>query len=1136
MKNFVLIRMSLSILLIVMFLLGNVAPQAQQQGGTRLVKRNSADFRGRSKLLKRDRESLAQAYAEGKTDVMLVIASSREMNASVVSQLVLLGGKLRYREDEVDYLRFKVPLGSVDKIARLSSVEALSVDTVPLRDTSSADTTLESSAGAVNPHQLAITPPDRNTPAENPYLPTAQIGAPQFIAKHPTFDGRGVTIGLIESGIPDVLSPELQTATTLDGKSTRKLIDLLDALDPVDDDDWKISMSEQVESLKSQFTYQGTTYTAPPAALYQIGLLNESDFNSKGITRGDLNLDGNPPGSSRVFAVLWNKITNTVWVDTNQNHNFEDETPLTDYNVRYESGVLGKDNPTTPVRESAAFLIAADTRNNFIRFFPLLNSHATATTSSATGRAFFGSNMNGVAPGARVVSIMSSISNHGLVEGMILAMKSPKLDVITVQLASSERFKDGSSVVSTIWDRLIERYKKPIFISASNLGPGIGTMSEIALGSNVISTGAYINRNTWLADEGLIADKSDYVPNLSSRGPRQDGGFKPDFIAPSLGIYSTVSSRAPTKFPYELPPGYTFAAGTSEANPMAAGAAALLISAAKQTGVTYDADRLKRAMKYSARFLPDYAAHEQGDGLIQVAAAWDALQKLTAPTAISSQAPVKHVLSKYLKEPDQGPGIYEREGWTTGQSAERRIYFKRTSGPVKSLPYNVQWIGNDGTFTSPDRINLTLNSATVLPVKVSPKTPGAHSSILRLIDPDNSNVVYEVMNTIIASEEFSDSNGFSISGEGQLNDYPGYTSYFFRVPENTAAFKFEMTVLNGNLRLTLLDPCGIEYGSVYTLPRGTRPPHHLSGKHSRTVVKPEAGVWEAIVVNHDFTDTERNKDRNSSGLLSQAKQVKGKFTYNASVFEVQIRPAEERVESLQRDNDGLEVSFVNRKASFVGRTSSESLASGYFDRPILTLEDIPRVYEVDVPPGTEILRAQISAPTDPETDLDLYLYECTPNRCGVIEPLLHHNCKGNGCELKAFSVGPFADETVEIVNPNPGKWKVVLDPASLRGRTECNYFDLFTHKAFGQIRSEEKAQTRTGTQSWKEPIKVSVNAVPEGGRSLLALIKLAGDQNDIIAYAINSTGSPGKIPVERRIGLGSVIVRLRNEQYKGKKF
>jgi hypothetical protein len=266
-------------------------------------------------------------------------------------------------------------------------------------------------------------------------------------------------------------------------------------------------------------------------------------------------------------------------------------------------------------------------------------------------------------------------------------------------------------------------------------------------------------------------------------------------------------------------------------------------------------------------------------------------------------------------------------------------------------------------------------------------------------------------------------------------------------------------------------------------------------------------------------------------LLSQPKQARGKFTYNASLFGVDVRPPADSVESPQQNSQTLEISFLNRKGSFVGRTSADPLGSGYFDRPILTIDDAPRVYEIDVPPGTEMLRAQIGTPTDPQADLDLYLYECTPNRCGVYEPLLHHNCKGNGCELKAFSVGPSTDEAVEVMNPNPGKWKVVIDPASLPGgKIECDYLDLFTHRAFGQIRSDEKAQPRTGAQSWKEQVKVSIDAVPEGGRSLLALINIVSDQNDIVGYTINSTSNLTKIPIERRIGLGFAVVKLRNEQ------
>ena len=1114
-------KTSLSISLILLFLFGNTLPQVtrQQRGPQKAV------FDNKGKLLKRDRETLAHAYVEGKTEVMLVIAAAHGRNRTIANQIVAFGGKIRYREDDVDYLRAQVPVRNVDQIARLHDVESLGLDTIPLSDTSYPDF-----QSADTQRQTSISPPDRNTPAENPYLPTAQIGAPQFIAQHPTFDGRGVTIGLFESGIPDPLTPELQTATTLDGQPARKLIDIVDAYDPIDDDDFKITMTHETSCSDGQFTYEGITYTAATDARYRIGLLNEADFKSPNIPKGDLNLDGNPPGSSRVFAVLWNKAANTVWVDTNQNHRFEDETALTDYNVRYDVGLLGKDNPSTRIRETAAFAVTADPNNDFIRLFPMLNSHATATASAAAGRGFFGGKMNGVAPGARIISIMNSFSNHGLIEGMILALKDRRIDLVSVQIGSASRLKDGASVISTVWNRLIDRYKKPIFIGASNTGPGMGTMSESSMGSNVISTGGYIHKDTWLVDEGLNADRDDYVANLSSRGPRQDGGFKPDIIAPSLGVYSTIASTNPAKTPYEMPPGYTIAAGTSQANPTAAGAAALLISAAKQTGVPYDADRLKRALKYSARFLADYAPHEQGDGLVQTAAAWSLLQKNVSTVAISSKAPVKHALSNHLKEPDQGPGIYERDGWTSGDLGKRIISFTRHSGPDKSLAYKVEWVGNDGTFTSPNTITLPLNTSATFPITLHPTTPGAHSAILRLVDAAESNVVYEVMNTIVAAEEFTNSKGFLISGTAELHRFPGYQSFFLHVPENTAAFKFEITVGSGNLRSTLLDPTGNEYGFLYTLPRGVRPPHLTNGKQSRTVANPEPGVWEAIVVNHDFSDAARNKDRDGSGLLAPAKQMSGKFTYTASVYDVEAKPA---VEFLTLNSEQFDVSFVNREAAFVGATRSAALGSARFDRPFFTNLDPPRVYEIDVPPGTETLRAHINTADFPGADFDLYLYECTPNRCGVYEPLLQHNCKGDGCELRAFGVGDYANEVVEVANPNPGKWKVVVDPVSLPdGKTQCDYLDLFTHRAFGEISSNQNAEPRSAAQSWKDTVRVNVNAVPQGERNLVGMVNITSNRAETITYTVESVANLTKNTVQRYMALGSAIVRFETNNAK----
>jgi hypothetical protein len=1107
---------------------GIIVPSTRRPSLARSLEIEQAIIRGKSKLLKRDRERLAKARAEGRTEVALVIASAPRANALVAGEILSLGGTVRYRADEVDYLRANVPVGSVDKLALLESTEAISLDGSVFFSTSSEADSMGTVIVSQNDvPQSKIDPPDKNTPAENPYLPTRDIGAPQFIAKHPNFDGRGVTIALLENGVPDLLCPELQEATTLDGKPVRKLIDVLDAYDP-DDNNHKIKMDEVVSS-NGRFPYQGIEYTAPTDGRYRFGFF-DATWDARIIDKGAI-FDGRSSGSSGRFGVLWDKGTNTVWVDTNQNRNFVDDKALTDYNVRYDFGVFGKDNPNTPIRETEAFIIMADVRNEFIRLYPTLNAHTTAVASAAAGRGFFGGKMNGVAPGAQVISVVNSLTNHGVIEGMILAMRHPKVDVVSAQIASWERIKDGSSPVSIVWDRLVDLYKKPIVIGASNYGPGITTISGVTSGSKVLSVGAYIHRDTLRVNSNVVADQSDNIVGLSSRGPRMDGGFKPDVVAPDGGVYAgwpaPVQGNGLTGT-YKLPPGYSIGFGTSDSTPMASAAAALLISAARQTGIPNDADRLRWAMKSSARYLPGYAACDQGDGLIQVEAAWEALQKVPMPVAITSRAPVNHILSQYLKDHDRGPGIYEREGWIAEESAERRISFTRTSGQAGPARYVARWVGNDGTFKSAETISLPLNTYLRFPVIVSPKSPGVHSAILRLLDPTDSHVVYEVMNTVVVADQFVESKGFTLSEEGQLEHRPGSQSYFFKVPENTAAFKFDLNVVRGNLRAKILNPAGVVYG-VQSQPYSPSPPYQrVSGKQSRTIAKPEPGVWEVSIEDDDYI-WDRKEVLDREGAMSQEK---GKFTFRASVFGVESQPAMLEIEAPQKGGDGLlEVSFTNRLASFAGSINETALGSAFVDSPTLTELGTPKIYEISVPAGAESIRAQISGGTDKDADLDLYLYECTGKGCGTGESAVSSKCEVEGCELKAFSISSGSGEAVEVVNPNPGKWKVVIDPVSVpTGETQCVYVDTFTHRAFGEI-AEDRAVKRASGETWKQRVEVRAAAVPEGPRYLAAVIEVVSDKAETVGYTF-PTGSNPKSPVERRVGLGSVVVKMGSERFK----
>ncbi len=184
-------------------------------------------------LDKHDRELLAQARADGDRTVTVLIAARNGSNRGVVDGLTQLGATVRKRDDAVSYLRAEVPIDNVKRAVALDGVQAADLDEVIALDDPRPK-------GTQNPSPQ--TPPGATTPKINDYMPIGDTKAAQFTAGHPTWDGRGTTIGIVDTGI-DLDHPALRTTTT----GERKVTDWITATDPFDDDDptW-VGMGDQV--------------------------------------------------------------------------------------------------------------------------------------------------------------------------------------------------------------------------------------------------------------------------------------------------------------------------------------------------------------------------------------------------------------------------------------------------------------------------------------------------------------------------------------------------------------------------------------------------------------------------------------------------------------------------------------------------------------------------------------------------------------------------------------------------------------------------------------------------------------------------------------------------------------------------
>jgi hypothetical protein len=732
------------------------------------------------------------------------------------------------------------------------------------------------------------------------------------------------------------------------------------------------------------------------------------------------------------------------------------------------------------VVEQLPFVVQVAKEVNYVNIGIVSAQHGSHVAGIVAANKMFGGAMSGAAPGAELVSVrvclfITGCTAHALIEGMIYAAKNAHVDVINMSIGGLPALNDGNNARAILYDRLIDKWGVQIFISAGNSGAGMNTVGDPSVANKVVSVGTYISDQTWAANYGSSSSFADNQHGFSSRGPREDGGFKPSVIAPGAAISTTPlwQPGGPVGGTYDLPPGFSMLNGTSMASPQATGAAALMVSAAKQAVVGHKPEQIRQALHSSARFIANYQAYEQGNGLINVGAAYDLLQQNIKPVEITSKVPVNTLLSGFLATPGIGVGIHDREGVTAGVQYTRTYTFTRTSGGNSPVTYNLSWVGNDGTFSTASTLTLPRGNPTSLPVTINPGL-GEHSAILNLDDPSTVGIDYQTLNVVVAPFEFSAGNSFTVVNSGTVGRNQ-VKHYFFRVPTGTPAFKVDFagpdaTAGTGQARFLRFHPWGLPFDNNASTSCYSPPPPGGScagSPLSRTAVRPQAGVWEIVV-----------EARRTSDVASTP------FTLTASILGASVSPNPDVIASA---TIGTPVSrsytLTNLFGPVTARAVGTQLGSARVATPTIANLEMQQ-FPVTVSSGATSLRATIGGPSDPGADLDLFVFNCTTGTCvqaGV-------NADGD------------SEESVTIANPAAGLWIVLVDGFAVpAGTTTYNYVDVFnTSPALGSISVTDANALRPAGATWTVPGSVTANAAPAAGRVLLGSVEVRTDTNVLI--------------------------------------
>jgi len=490
-------------------------------------------------------------------------------------------------------------------------------------------------------------------------LPKQETQAAAFLKDHAEFDGRRVTVAVLDSGV-DPGAPGLQQ--TSDGQP--KIVDLIDGTGSGDvqmsepraaenghlvgltgrrlklDPNWKSRDQMFRVGVKPGFSFFPSALIGQlkPARRQQSAqrqLAIEQQFERRlqqASTRDDPPLRREIDSRRKALATAWNRYRDpgpvydcvtfhdgSAWravVDTNSDGDLTDELLMSSFHRQQQYA-------TFPAPADLNFGVNIYDDGRTLSIVTDSGAHGTHVAGIIGGYHPEAPERNGVAPGVQIVSVKIGDPRLGGMESGLALLRAAravvrhKCDLVNMSFGEPTGTPNQGMLIRE-FSRLVDESGVLFVASAGNGGPALSTVGAPGgTSSAIIGVGAYVSPLMMAAEYALPNTERELAYTWTSRGPTADGDLGVDVMAPGAA-FSPVPAWTRN--------GSLRMNGTSMAAPNACGCLALLISAARSASLPCPPYAVRRAVQNTARFVETADVFSQGPGLIQVQHAFEYLK------------------------------------------------------------------------------------------------------------------------------------------------------------------------------------------------------------------------------------------------------------------------------------------------------------------------------------------------------------------------------------------------------------------------------------------------------------------------------------------------------------------------------